>query len=61
MRIWVQLDHDNLVELLGYTQEPGGPGLVSMLHAHGSILNFLAKNPSVNREVLVRVHPYAVP
>jgi hypothetical protein len=59
MRIWAQLHHENVVRLLGHTEEPEGPGLVSLLYPHGNVLSFLAKNPSVNREVIVRLHPYA--
>jgi hypothetical protein len=59
MRIWARLRHDNVVTLLGYIQELEGPGLVSILHPHGNVLSFLVKNPSVNREVIVRFHPYA--
>jgi hypothetical protein len=59
MRIWAQLNHKNVVRLLGYTEEPEGPGLVSMLYPHGNVLNFLAENPSANREIIVRLHLYA--
>jgi len=40
------------VRLLGYAEEPEGPALVSMLYSHGDVLNFLAQNPSVNREII---------
>jgi len=52
MRIWAQLRHENVVRLLGHTEEPEGPGLVSISYLHGDVLNFLAKNPSVNREII---------
>ena len=58
MRIWSQLHHENVVRLLGHTEDPEGPGLVSISYPHGNVLGFLAKNPSVNREVIVRLHPY---
>jgi hypothetical protein len=59
MRIWAQLRHENVVRLLGYTEEREGPGLVSNSYIHGDVLSFLAKNPSVNREIIVRLHRYA--
>jgi hypothetical protein len=59
MRVWAQLRHENVVGLLGHTQEPEGPGFVSMLYPHGNVLSFLAKNPRVNREIIVCLHPYA--
>ncbi|KAF9508521.1 hypothetical protein BS47DRAFT_1415974 [Hydnum rufescens UP504] len=52
MRVWTHLDHENVVTLLGHTQELEGPGLVSIWHPHGSILNYLANNTAANREVL---------
>jgi hypothetical protein len=58
MRIWARLRHENVVALLGHTQEPEGPGLVSIFYRHGNVLSFLAKNPSVNREIIVRLHRY---
>jgi hypothetical protein len=58
MRVWAQLRHENVVRLLGHTEEPEGPGLVSISYPHGNVLSFLAKNPSVNREVIVRLHLY---
>ncbi|KAF9505399.1 hypothetical protein BS47DRAFT_538672 [Hydnum rufescens UP504] len=54
MRIWARLRHENVVTLLGHTQEPEGPGLVSISYPHGNVLSFLAQNPSVNREIIVR-------
>jgi hypothetical protein len=59
MRIWAQLRHENVVRLLGYTEEHEGPGLVSISYIHGDVLSFLAENPSVSREVIVCVHQYA--
>jgi hypothetical protein len=59
MRIWAQLHHENVVRLLGHTEEPEGPGLVSISYPHGNVLRFLVKNPSVNREVIVRLYRYA--
>jgi hypothetical protein len=56
MRIWAQLHHENVVRLLGHTEEPEGPGLISISYPHGNVLRFLAKNPSVNREVIVRLY-----
>jgi serine/threonine protein kinase len=56
MRIWAHLRHENVVRLLGYTEEREGPALVSMLYLHGDVSSFLVKNPSVNREIIVRFH-----
>jgi hypothetical protein len=61
MRIWAQLRHENVVRLLGHTEELEGPGLVSMLYPHSNVSSFLVKNPSVNREIIVRLHPYTFP
>ena len=60
MRIWARLRHENVVRLLGHIEEPEGPGLVSMLYPHGNVLSFLARNPSVNREIIVCLHQCAV-
>jgi hypothetical protein len=59
MRVWAQLRHENVVRLLGHTEEPEGPALVSISYVHGDVLSFLAKNPTVNREIIVRLHRYA--
>jgi hypothetical protein len=59
MRIWARLHHDNVVTLLGHIRDLEGPGLVSIWYYHGDVSSFLAKNPNVNREVIVRFHPYA--
>jgi hypothetical protein len=61
MRIWAQLHHENVVRLLGHTEELEGPGLVSILYPHGNVSGFLAKNPDINREVIVRLYQYAFP
>jgi hypothetical protein len=61
MRIWAKLRHENVVRLLGYTEEPEGPGLVSIAYLHGDVVSFLAKNPSVNREIIVGLHRYVPP
>jgi hypothetical protein len=58
MRIWAQLRHENVVRLLGHTEEPEGPGLVSISYPHGNVLSFLVKNPNINREIIVRLNPY---
>ncbi|KAF9505396.1 hypothetical protein BS47DRAFT_538256 [Hydnum rufescens UP504] len=58
MRIWARLHHENVVTLLGHTQEPEGPGLVSISYRHGNVLSFLAKNPSVNREIITLLWDY---
>src|ERR1700676_1145018 len=59
MQIWAQLHHENVVRLLGHTEEPEGPGLVSISYLHGNVLSFLAKNPSINREIIVSLHQYS--
>ncbi|KAF9511657.1 hypothetical protein BS47DRAFT_1143588 [Hydnum rufescens UP504] len=52
IRVWTRLSHPNIVPLLGFIDEPHGPGMVSPFFAEGTALQFLKKYPDANREVL---------
>ncbi|KAG8936920.1 hypothetical protein FRC02_010010 [Tulasnella sp. 418] len=52
--LWSQLDHTNVVSLLGYSMQPNGlPTLVSKWYIHGSITDYLRTNPEANRAQLL--------
>ena len=58
MKIWKDLNHPNIVELIGYAIEGRGSdmkaALVSKWCANGDIVKYLNDNPGVNRIHLVR-------
>ncbi|KAG8790267.1 hypothetical protein FRC12_012341 [Ceratobasidium sp. 428] len=47
--IWSKLEHDHIVPLLGVMEFRGSIGLVSPWMKHGSILEYLKRNPKVDR------------
>jgi hypothetical protein len=63
-RVWMALDHQNIVPLLGLISGELGPGLgpvseelvpglVSPWYSHGNILEYIQQVPNVPREPLV--------
>ncbi|KAG9049105.1 hypothetical protein FS837_011117 [Tulasnella sp. UAMH 9824] len=53
IRVWVALDHPNVLELLGFALEDGIPCLISPWCKHGTLGEYLHKYPSANRQLLV--------
>jgi len=51
-RVWKQLDHQNIVPLLGLVSGKLGPGLVSPWYSHGNILQYIRRVPNARREPL---------
>ncbi|KAG8938038.1 hypothetical protein FRC00_000779 [Tulasnella sp. 408] len=52
--VWAALDHPNVLELLGFAFEEGGPCLISPWCGYGTLQEYLQKFPDANRRRLVR-------
>ncbi|KAG9041114.1 hypothetical protein FS837_012725 [Tulasnella sp. UAMH 9824] len=51
--VWATLDHPNVLELLGFAFEDGGPCLISPWCDNGTLQEYLQKFPEANRRRLV--------
>ncbi|KAG8915975.1 hypothetical protein FRC00_002190 [Tulasnella sp. 408] len=52
--VWAALDHPNVLKLLGFAFEDGGPCLISPWCDYGTLQEYLQKFPDANRRRLVR-------
>ncbi|KAG8955767.1 hypothetical protein FRC03_011083 [Tulasnella sp. 419] len=53
MRVWTQLQHDNIVPFLGYAFSGNFPCMIAPWYENGSIPDYIAKNPAVDRTQMV--------
>ncbi|KAF9509418.1 hypothetical protein BS47DRAFT_1396928 [Hydnum rufescens UP504] len=53
-RLWILLNHPNIVPLLGFVSAELGPGLVSPWYSHGDVLQYIRRFPNVPREPLCK-------
>ena len=53
MSIWAKLNHPNILPLLGYMFEKDYPSLISEWMEHGTVRDFLRKNPPFDITYLV--------
>ena len=58
MKVWVNLNHPNVVPLLGHSAEPEGPGLISPYYENGSVVDYLAAHPSADRNLIVGISSF---
>ena len=53
-RVWYDLDHDNILPLLGYTTDVSlYPALVSPFCKQGHVMEYLEKHPDADRAQMV--------
>lgn len=58
MKVWANLNHPNIVPLLGHTAEGEGPALISPFYENGSVIDYLATHSSQDRYIIVCVQAY---
>ena len=58
MKVWANLNHPNVVRLLGHSREPEGPALISPYYENGSVIDYLAAHSTADRNLIVRIIPF---